>query len=854
MCFVLGSPLSGCFPIDICKKLTFDGAEVNIEDLSVGHLKKLILNTIKEDIALNYLELWKVEISLTDEEKKYEVLIERPYNVDIEQEFGGIKLDGFMMFSDVFQNDYNPPKRHIHLIVRLPTTTSNNTPNSLEWSIRSVDNNSILLGVNQIIAPFDQLFTKCSDEKLELHIFQPDRNHPSFNMIQKLQIPSNPEYNNSSPFFLINDLPKDGHGGITDTTDLEQFSQTKECLVVMGTSGSGKTRTLIEFLCKKYGFYFIGTTMGNPGSNDLHNMVQYMSSKLTRTSSTDNDAYALRFCKCMLLARIYLLNYIFEKYKKISAYNWTFLQLFPTYFFEDVDIFDELTFEFRKTSEDFLDDSIQSLILKIRKFTNQIRLPIILDEAQVIIDQFEDKFTSSTNSEVTRPLYSIVIRAFTMRHVCVIPSGTGLTMKSVINLTGSGVVKGRNWNNQMVIIKNGFDSIDKVRNFLSKFGFPCDDHQNILQWLVGRVRFTASFAEEWLSTDCSISELFDWFKRKYTDPNSDKSIMIKIIKRTDNESVRKRIRESLLEEGASDFDIISLLERIVAKIWYTGCSSILAQESALTLFEYGIALLERSSFGDLQICVYEPLVIYSALEYFQKYKDLSFHILDIMSEVSYSPSSMGILWESLIPDAITKLFQNNAHVFKRPLPYKDWEIYQPPNSKPCVLAMRNSSNYNLPDFLENPIAPFFYPENTAGPDVVTVVCPVNSDKKYLVLTQAKLREKNEGDVLLTTDPRKFYHTRSKNTEDKLLKGKIYEESYNKVSKLIDEKYDGVFRVFISYPATVKLKEEIDRSTNIEMDSTSENWTAIIDANNCNLIFDQRHLNMINGLKQSKKRK
>jgi len=106
-----------------------------------------------------------------------------------------------------------------------------------------------------------------------------------------------------------------------------------------------------------------------------------------------------------------------------------------------------------------------------------------------------------------------------------------------------------------------------------------------------------------------------------------------------------------------------------------------------------------------------------------------------MDNVSFSPSSMGILWESLIPDAITKLFQNEdvRDIIKQPLPYNNWEIYKPPNSKPYVLATRNTPDYNLPDFLENPISPFFYPENTAGPDVVTVVCPMGLAKKYVVI-------------------------------------------------------------------------------------------------------------------------
>jgi hypothetical protein len=42
-----------------------------------------------------------------------------------------------------------------------------------------------------------------------------------------------------------------------------------------------------------------------------------------------------------------------------------------------------------------------------------------------------------------------------------------------------------------------------------------------------------------------------------------------------------------------------------------------------------------------------------------------------------------------------------------------------------------------------------------------------------------------------------------------LRGQIYKESYDKVTKLIDKNYDGIFRIFISYPSTVKLQEEME---------------------------------------------
>ncbi|POG57753.1 hypothetical protein GLOIN_2v1737263, partial [Rhizophagus irregularis DAOM 181602=DAOM 197198] len=111
-------------------------------------------------------------------------------------------------------------------------------------------------------------------------------------------------------------------------------------MIVMGTSGSGKTRTLIELLCKKYGIYFTGLVKENPGSGDLRMMIDHIFPRL-KESLPKNDLYATRYSKCLLFARIYTLNYILENYGKINPCNWAILQLCPTVFF-DYDIFEEI--------------------------------------------------------------------------------------------------------------------------------------------------------------------------------------------------------------------------------------------------------------------------------------------------------------------------------------------------------------------------------------------------------------------------------------------------------------------------------------------------------------------------------
>lgn len=83
-------------------------------------------------------------------------------------------------------------------------------------------------------------------------------------------------------------------------------------------------------------------------------------------------------------------------------------------------------------------------------------------------------------------------------------------------------------------------------------------------------------------------------------------------------------------------------------------------------------------------------------------------------------------------------------------------------------------------------------------------------------------------------------------------GQIYKESYDKVTKLIDEEYAGIFRIFISYPATVKLQEEVEVEE-MKVDNAVEEWVAIIDASNCDRIFDKKHIDVFKELKRPRKR-
>ncbi len=203
-------------------------------------------------------------------------------------------------------------------------------------------------------------------------MFEPPIEHPCAQKIRQLHLPKNILRSDNRPLFLVHNL---GQSGNTQLERLERILEARKIVaVILGTSGSGKTRTSAEILCKKYGFFFTGTIANrrNPGSKDLQRMIEHLQPRLKQRPSIDNDKYAIRFTKCLLMARVYILHYILNR-NSITEYNWVMLQLFPQHFFPDVDdLFEDVSLKFRKVSETDLNRNIRKLINEVSRITKQV--------------------------------------------------------------------------------------------------------------------------------------------------------------------------------------------------------------------------------------------------------------------------------------------------------------------------------------------------------------------------------------------------------------------------------------------------------------------------------------------------
>ena len=98
--------------------------EVDIDNnKTVNRLKDAIKENQKpffDNIAPKELKLWKVDISLEEENKKLE-LVNTKINVNIKDELGGVELLPLSKISKHFTSQ--PADEHIHIIVQRPVET-----------------------------------------------------------------------------------------------------------------------------------------------------------------------------------------------------------------------------------------------------------------------------------------------------------------------------------------------------------------------------------------------------------------------------------------------------------------------------------------------------------------------------------------------------------------------------------------------------------------------------------------------------------------------------------------------------------------------------------------------------------
>jgi hypothetical protein len=283
------------------------------------------------------------------------------------------------------------------------------------------------------------------------------------------------------------------------------------------TSGSGKTRLLLEGLHRHWGFYF--TACNQPdgvGSSDLRLALQKLDDSLISITPTnepivkrENVQRAEHTFLAVLCARVTIFRVFVECALELGLviasqkHSWLLLQLQPKSIF-GTDVFHELARDMgcgsdleddheRNSALVALREQVEKELEEVQRLLGAKRLSCIIDEGQRTMDMLTTCFRSDTDPNQPRPVIRSLVDTFSIMDDIIISAGLSIhTLESALSSALSSVV---NDGGQMIITATGLGDCEAdhraylnrylPRNFLNT---PSGEHllSRVGFWLHGR--------------------------------------------------------------------------------------------------------------------------------------------------------------------------------------------------------------------------------------------------------------------------------------------------------------------------------------------------------------------------------
>ncbi len=316
----------------------------------------------------------------------------------------------------------------------------------------------------------------------------------------------------------------------------------------------------------------------NPGSKDLDTAIFKMGRGFKEDDPRANTAIALKYIRCALAARLFILSKLLKKAKAQGQFleprKWLLLQLLPSNIGIGYDFWVELSNVFYDDTYEGIENFIKHQFQKMEKLTNQKQIPVIFDETQNAIEVYKDKFHSS-DYNTRRPLYTILLRSIEwihMNNTCIIMSGTGLKVEAIEKSSGSLIAKpgGFLTTEDFFGVIGEFKNISEMHCFIQNF-LPLSKEQleKIFIIMQGRYRFTIKFLEVIFKNEGHYT-IDDGIER-----------WLQLTKQYITSSLKKSI-----EKLSHDVDIWETMNNMVISYYYYGRPVILKKDS-MKIIEVG---------------------------------------------------------------------------------------------------------------------------------------------------------------------------------------------------------------------------------------------------------------------------
>ncbi|CAI2176756.1 2517_t:CDS:2 [Funneliformis geosporum] len=882
ICLVLCDPVTDTFVIDITPEM--------YENKLISHIRGLVYSYNVNSFAgidEKRIKLWKVTISTSDTSranKKLEILksLENSrIEIDTVRDLGGVFLPPGEEIRKHFNENEKLASGHIHIIVEPPMPATTTGP------LRGVT--QVFENIEEVLKKAESHWAKLKDklvEKFELKEFRVS-DHIYKDCINASGIP----VIKGKPSFLLHSLPnsdnKEGYIPENILSALLDKVMTQRWLFLMGTSGSGKTRSLYELFCSTYGIYFSlntgnGSKNNNFGSRDMDKTIEDLGFKLVPNKSQENINIALMYTRAMLLSRLFILTKLLEFHTSSNSTNftpkqWLLMQLLPLQI-HDEDFWISIASDFRNLDPLCQDKLVTEFIKKFQNFVpEQKQLPIAIDESQSAIEKYEKMFPSTNSGNQLRPFFVILLRMvlkLTTMKLCLILSGTGMSFEDIKNFTSSTIAKPNGPSfEDFFFIHDGFYENSEMSNYIQRF-LPLNDEsmKSIFNIFRGRRRFLVQFLDKSLLDTSSMSRDVNENMEKWQRGAKD------FIISTFKESCFPKLRE--------DKEVWNKVMDIVTLSMFSNSAMVVRGGGVIEMVQYGFAQLcdfnglvsDQDIFQKdvIEVQIAETIPFLAFREYIKEdchnRNEIEEKLLQNLCSIYYNASCAGFLFEPYLPIALEELF--NEKICKEHRLFTDIKNIDKLGLLSYKATIRNLHNstifcskgdmkkFNLLDFLNDPSTAFFMPEKDAGPDLVCIIKFETPDEivEVPLFLQAKLWTSSPpSNATFATDPNSFYS----HGDDPSRIPQLKIELKKKVINCLRTKYHRAYehglswiRFLVVYPAKFNMQSHYIHK---ERDKPRRSGTAynleanellvIIDHSNAKHFFSSLGLNVLNAVKR-----
>ncbi|KAH6568921.1 hypothetical protein BASA62_005192 [Batrachochytrium salamandrivorans] len=482
----------------------------------------------------------------------------------------------------------------------------------------------------------------------------------------------------------------------------------KHVIMLVGTSGAGKTLYTYKLANKQITFLFVCNRQGNGGSDDMGVIIKEAVAKVENGHKIVADFVEHSMLKALALRMRVYMECINTYGADFRPHHWAMAQLYPKQIFGS-DIF-----------KDFQEMAVD--IGGIKRQTNFLQPShrIVIDEAQVVDDKLPNFFPSDKKGELCRSLLSPFIRVLVPLDPKLLICGTGLSAISVYETIASPVKEGVG---EALIGISAYFTKDRVLQVLESWGIPRTHAQKWAPIFVGRPRHSAFLATALVKdpaeqeTDVEL-EIKATVSRYASSLRTMKDIDVGNPQRSSS-SVGKATLFNAVWDAAFD--------------WVLGKQGFLV-EDAVVAVKYGVASLAEI---DSKLCcvVREPLLLRAVLTNdpamaFESYLKAS------DAEIGYQfEDYLGLRMPQLVED-ISKLLNQQPGAVDAKWQFPSFDY----THKLGFRAENGKEAEWLEKALESPTPPatLCFPGTAMGPDLI--VCAHDKDKpenRLVVLIQVK---------------------------------------------------------------------------------------------------------------------